>query len=80
MKYTFKEMIVSLKNISLILVVLFGLFVTGCAGPVSLNISYQPLSKAQTPLASVPSLQIKLMNLVDKRGGGGDETYWKQTG
>jgi hypothetical protein len=64
-------MTVCLKHISLIPVVLFGIFVTGCAGPVSLNVNYQPIAKAQTPLASVSSLQIKLMNLVDKRGGTG---------
>lgn len=57
------------KSISLILIVIIPMIflLTACAGNITVKPDYQPQTKADTPLASVPALKIKLLNFEDKR-------------
>ncbi len=57
------------KSISLILIVIVPMtfLLTACAGNITVKPDYQPQAKADTPLASVPALKIKLLNFEDKR-------------
>lgn len=57
------------KSIYLILIVIIPMIflLTACAGNITVKPDYQPQTKADTPLASVPALKIKLLNFEDKR-------------
>lgn len=57
------------KSISLISIVLIStmFLLTACAGNITVKPDYQPQAKADTLLASVPALKIKLLNFEDKR-------------
>lgn len=55
----------SIPLISLVLISITFLF-TACGGNITVKPDYQPQTKADTLLASVPSLKIKLLNFEDK--------------
>lgn len=56
-----------MKINTLILLVFITVFLTACAGNITVKPNYQPPTKAVTLLASMPSLKIKIMNFEDKR-------------
>lgn len=56
----------SMSFISIVLVSMMFLL-TACAGNITVKPDYQPQTKADTLLAAVPALRIKLLNFEDKR-------------
>jgi len=56
-----------MKGNTLFLLVFIAISLTACAGNITVKPDYQPLPGADTPLASVPALRIRLMNFEDKR-------------
>jgi hypothetical protein len=56
-----------MKINTLILLVFMTVFLTACAGNITVNPNYQPSTKAATLLASAPAAKIKMLNFEDKR-------------
>lgn len=56
-----------MKSKTLFLMVSMAIFLTACIGNIRVKPDYQPPTKADTLLATVPALKIKLLNFEDKR-------------
>lgn len=56
-----------MKSKNLFLLFSMAIFLTACVGNITVTPNYQPPTKADTLLASVPALKIKLLNFEDKR-------------
>ena len=56
-----------MKGKTVFLLVSMAIFLTACVGNITVKPNYQPPTSADTPLASVPALRIKLMNFENKR-------------